>query len=97
MPINMRSTRGLSRLGDAAIVWCSAHGQTVLDAADVLGVGFGDSPELDVEATVTQAGSDRSGSWTVRDLTSESQQLSIWARYHVDSVARACSAAFEAR
>jgi hypothetical protein len=85
------------RLDDAAIVWCSDNEQAPLDAADVLGIGVGQSPQLDVEATIVQTGSDCFGSWAVRDFTTDSEQRSIWLRYHVDSVARACTTAFEAR
>ena len=84
-------------LTDAEKIWCAANLSMVTTAADVLHVGISDSPELDCEMEIVEVDTGGSRVWTVRDVTTDREQASVWARYHRDWIAQACSAAFEAR
>jgi hypothetical protein len=84
-------------LSDAEIVRCAANLPTLANAARVLDIGISDSPELDHRAVITDTHAGTSHVWAVRDITTDQEQASIWFRYHMDRVAQACSAAFEAR
>jgi hypothetical protein len=82
---------------DAAIVWCSKNGSSLVSAADALGFGPSAQDALNKLIEVRDVTTDAVATYTVRELTNDRQVLNLWFATEADHVARSCIAAFETR